>query len=103
MIFLQATMSSEPTSPQPVSSPKVEDTIRQALDQYFQVLGDQRPHALYDMVISAAERPLLAYVMARYQGNLSHAAQALGITRFTLRAKLRAHGLIETPKERAAP
>lgn len=103
MISLQATMPLEPNSPPPVSTPKVEDTIRQALDQYFQVLGDQRPHALYDMVISAAERPLLAYVMARYQGNLSHAAQALGITRFTLRTKLRAHGLIEAPKERSVP
>ena len=60
-------------------------------------------HALYDMVISAAERPLLTYVMARYQGNISHAAQALGITRFTLRTKLRAYGLIEPPKERSGP
>jgi Fis family transcriptional regulator len=103
MISLQVTMPSEPSSREPVSAPKVEDTIRQALDQYFQVLGDQQPHALYDMVISAAERPLLAYVMERYQGNLSHAAQALGITRFTLRTKLRGHGLIPSPKERSAP
>ncbi len=103
MTSLQATMTSEPNSPQRVSSSKVEDTIRQALDQYFQVLGDQPPHALYEMVISAAERPLLAYVMDRYQGNLSHAAQALGITRFTLRSKLRAHGLIKPRKARSTP
>jgi Fis family transcriptional regulator len=54
------------------------------------------------MVMTAAERPLLIYVMDRYQGNLSHAAQALGITRFTLRSKLRAHGLIAAPKERTS-
>ncbi len=99
----QVTMPSEPSDRQPVASPKVDETIRQALDQYFQVLGDQRPHALYEMVMTAAERPLLIYVMDRYQGNLSHAAQALGITRFTLRSKLRAHGLIAPPKEHPLP
>lgn len=75
------------------SSPSIHDTVRRALDQYFTALGDQAPHALYDMVIHAAERPLLEYVMQRYQGNVSHAAKALGITRNTLRKKLTQHRL----------
>ena len=79
-----------PTSSKPQ---RIDDTIRQSLDHYFQTLGDQSPHALYDMVIGAVEAPLLAYVMQRYGGNVSHAAKALGITRNTLRKKLIAHNI----------
>ncbi len=88
MIFLRETMSSNSNKP-----PRIDDTIRQSLDHYFQTLGDQSPHALYDMVIGAVEAPLLAYVMQRYHGNVSHAAKALGITRNTLRKKLAAHNI----------
>ena len=73
--------------------PRIDDTIRQSLDHYFKTLGDQSPHALYDMVISAVEAPLLAYVMQRYGGNVSHAAKALGVTRNTLRKKLANHSI----------
>lgn len=73
--------------------PSIEDTVRRALEHYFQTLGDQTPHALHDMVVRAAERPLLDYIMSRYGGNVSQAARALGITRNTLRKKLHEHGL----------
>ncbi|MEY3632624.1 MAG: hypothetical protein RI937_822 [Pseudomonadota bacterium] len=69
----------------------IDETIRRSLDQYFKTLDGQRPHALYDMVIQAVERPLLDYVLAQYQGNISHAASALGLTRNTLRKKLAQH------------
>lgn len=75
------------------AAPNVGDTVHKALEHYFNTLGDQAPHALYDMVIQAAERPLLEVVMARYHGNISHAAKALGLTRNTLRKKLQLHGL----------
>lgn len=81
------------------SAPRIDDTIRKALDHYFHTLGDQTPHALYDMVVSAAERPLLAYVMQRYHHNVTHAAKALGITRNTLRKKLEQYGLIAIEKK----
>ncbi len=71
----------------------IDTTIRRALDQYFKTLDGQSPHALYDMVIQAAERPLLDVVMTRCRGNVSHAAAALGITRNTLRKKLALHQL----------
>jgi len=82
------------------SIPKIDVTVRKALERYFQTLGDEKPHALYDMVISAAERPMLEYVMARYSGNVSHAALALGITRNTLRKKLAIHS-ISSPSPKA--
>jgi Fis family transcriptional regulator len=86
-------MSSPSSNNDAGSPPNLDDTIRQALDHYFALLGDERPHALHEMVISAIEKPLLAYVMERYVGNVSHASVALGITRNTLRSKLKLHGL----------
>jgi Fis family transcriptional regulator, factor for inversion stimulation protein len=86
--------SSNTTPDQPdTNGPRLDETVRLALDHYFKLLGDQSPHALHDMVMDAVEKPLLCYVIERYAGNVSHASQALGITRSTLRAKLKRHGL----------
>ena len=87
------------TTPDGSTAPRIDDTIRKALDHYFHALGDQKPHALYDMVVSATERSLLAYVMDRYHHNVTHAAKALGITRNTLRKKLDQYGLITAEKK----
>jgi Fis family transcriptional regulator len=75
------------------NGPRLDETIFHALEHYFKLLGDQSPHALHDMVMDAVEKPLLQFVVQRYAGNVSHASQALGITRSTLRAKLKRHGL----------
>jgi Fis family transcriptional regulator len=49
---------------------------------------------LYDLVIGEVEGPLLAQVMAYVRGNQSRAAALLGISRGTLRTKLKAHALL---------
>lgn len=91
-------MPSDSNKTDAMAVPRVGQTVREALDHYFRTLGDQSPHALYDMVISATEKPLLEFVMARYNGNVSHAAKALGITRNTLRKKLELYGLYGVTK-----
>jgi Fis family transcriptional regulator len=78
-----------------MSKKKVEAIIRESLEEYFRNLRGTEPHGMYDMVIQAAERPLLEAVMQRTQGNQSLAAQWLGINRNTLRSKLLAHKLIK--------
>ena len=52
------------------------------------------PVDLYDLVIGEVEGPLLAQVMAYVKGNQSRAAALLGISRGTLRTKLKAHALL---------
>ena len=64
---------------------------RAACEQYFEDLDGARPHALFEMVTQAVERPLLQFAMARAAGNQSAAAELLGINRNTLRKKLVQH------------
>jgi Fis family transcriptional regulator len=78
-----------------VSQTPIERSIRSTLEQYFQDLRGTEPGGVHEMIIRAAERPMLEVVMARAQGNQSLAATWLGINRNTLHRKLREHGLLE--------
>jgi Fis family transcriptional regulator len=78
-----------------VTRKHIDACIRESLELYFKDLRGAEPHAVYDMVISVVERPLLEVVMQRAEGNQSRAAEWLGINRNTLRRKLLEHKLIK--------
>ena len=63
--------------------------VHKALDEYFKDLDGEQPHAVYEMLLSCMEKPLLEYVMNRAGGNQSKAAEILGLNRNTLRKKLK--------------
>ena len=73
----------------------IADSVRTTLEQYFDDLRGAEPQAVHDLIIRAAEKPLLEVVMRHAQGNQSKAAAWLGINRNTLRRKLLEHQLIE--------
>jgi Fis family transcriptional regulator len=75
------------------SGETLEQCVLRSLEQYFEDLDGSRPHALFEMVTTAIERPLLQFAMARSAGNQSAAAELLGINRNTLRKKLQQHKL----------
>lgn len=72
----------------------IEECIRDSLDVYFKDLRGVEPAAMYEMILSVVERPLLEVVMKQADGNQSRAAEWLGINRNTLRRKLLDHKLI---------
>jgi len=78
-----------------MSKKNIQDCIKDNLEGYFQDLRGAEPHAVYDMVVNAVERPMLEVVMQRAEGNQSKAADWLGINRNTLRRKLLEHKLIK--------
>ena len=49
---------------------------------------------VYNLVISEVELPLLTSIMHHARGNQSLAAKMLGLSRGTLRKKLKTHGLL---------
>ncbi len=77
-----------------MSKEDIQHVIQKSLEEYFADLDDQTPSGIYDMVLLTVEKPVLEVVMARADGNQSHAAEMLGINRNTLRKKLLQHGLL---------
>lgn len=71
------------------------DSVRQALENYFNQLKDQAPDNLYELVLAEVEVPLLDAVMEYTKGNQSRAAILLGLSRGTLRKKLKIYGMLD--------
>ena len=76
---------------------RLDEALTAALDSYFEHLGNQTPHAVYEMVTLAMERTLIPYALNRCEGNLSQTALLLGITRNTLRKKIQIHNIPINP------
>lgn len=67
--------------------------VERSVEGYFDRLNGQRPSELYELVLSQVERPLLEVTMRTTRGNISKAAEYLGLNRATLRKKLQKYGL----------
>jgi Fis family transcriptional regulator len=74
---------------------QIDACVRDSLEQYFKDLRGAEPHSLHDMILAAAEKPLLEVVMKHADGNQSRAAEWLGVNRNTLRRKLVDHKLLK--------
>jgi len=75
-------------------SSEIADCVKRTLNRYFRDLDGEVPHAIYDMVLQAAEKPMLEVVMKHANGNQTVAADMLGINRNTLRRKLTDYDLL---------
>jgi len=71
------------------------DSVRQALESYFSQLKGQTPNNLYELVLAEVEMPLMEAVMEYTKGNQSRAAILLGLSRGTLRKKLKIYGMLD--------
>lgn len=69
------------------------ECVRDALSHYFRQLDGYDASDLFDLVMSEVEAPLLESVMEHTRGNLTRAANILGINRGTLRKKLKQYNL----------
>jgi Fis family transcriptional regulator len=71
------------------------DSVRQALENYLSHLKGQMPSNLYELILAEVEAPLMEAVMDYTKGNQSRAAIVLGLSRGTLRKKLKQYGLLD--------
>jgi len=77
-----------------MSKSNLDICVRESMQTYFNDLGGEQPHMVYDMLIKAVEKPMLEVVMQHAQHNQSKAAEWLNLNRNTLRKKLKEHNLI---------
>lgn len=69
------------------------DCVKLALDAYFRDLDGHAAADVYRMVLSEVEPAIFRTVMHYAEGNQTRAAEMLGITRCTLRKKLKQYGI----------
>jgi Fis family transcriptional regulator len=88
-----STTNAEPNGAQKVQAAPLRELIRETLEDYFKQLDGTHPANLYELVLEEVELPLLQFVMNFTEGNQSKAAEHLGISRGTLRKKLKHYKL----------
>lgn len=73
----------------------LKEYVHFVMKNYFANVGNQVPNNIYEMVLAQIEPPLLQAVLDFTRGNQSKAAILLGLSRGTLRKKLKCYGLIK--------
>ncbi len=68
-------------------------SVKHALDNYFSNLDGHEPSNLYQLLLEEVEKPLLERVLLHTSGNQTKTATILGISRGTLRKKLKQYHL----------
>lgn len=71
------------------------ESVRRAVENHLASLGGQPINELYDIVLAEIERPFFEVVLKHTKGNQSKAAIILGLSRGTLRKKLKMHGFLD--------
>ena len=69
------------------------ECVEAELKRYFELLDGQKPSELHKMVVGETEHALLEVVLEKTEGNQTRAADYLGMSRGTLRKKLKLYGL----------
>jgi Factor for inversion stimulation Fis, transcriptional activator len=72
----------------------LKELVKQQLDRYFNELDGEVPSELYDLVIGQVEHALLESALEQTANNQSKAAEILGISRGTLRTRMKRFGML---------
>lgn len=68
--------------------------VTEIMEHYFANLKGEEPRHVYDFFLDEIEEPLLTVVMKYTRNNQSEAARLLGLSRGTLRTKLKKYGML---------
>ncbi len=69
------------------------ESVRRSMQSYFDDLDGHEASELYSLFMQEVEKPFFEVVMQHTNGNISHAAEMLGMNRVTLRNRLKKYGL----------
>ncbi len=69
-------------------------SIEQSIDQYLRILDNPETANLYALLLEQLEEPLFKRVLKYARNNQVRAAKLLGISRGTLRKKMKCYGML---------
>lgn len=78
-----------------LSAITLKQAVRDTLKNYFINIGNEQPVDFYSILLEEIERPLLEVLINHTHYNQVRMAQILGISRGTLRKKLKQHGMLD--------
>lgn len=82
-----------PSSKPDSHAPCLREVVARSVQQYLDDMGRTPPDDLHERIIQEVEKPLVETVMKHTGGNQSRAAEILGVTRSTLRTRIKRYGL----------
>jgi Fis family transcriptional regulator len=83
-----------PSSNDAIEGISLRENVTQILKHYFANLKGEEPKHVYDFFLDEVEEPILNIVMKYTKNNQSEAARILGLSRGTLRTKLKKYGML---------
>lgn len=78
-----------------LSSITLRQAVKDTLKNYFTNIGGEQPIDFYSILLEEIERPLLEVLINHTHYNQVRMAQILGISRGTLRKKLKQYGMLD--------
>lgn len=78
-----------------LSSTTLKQAVKDTLRNYFTNIGTEQPVDFYSILLEEIERPLLEVLINHTHYNQVRMAQILGISRGTLRKKLKQYGMLD--------
>lgn len=85
--------------PHKPDSTRLKEEVRNTIRHYLQDMGSTEPEHVYRKLLSEVEPPLIEEVLRYTRGNQSRAARVLGMTRNTLRTRIRRYGIRKPGKQ----
>lgn len=73
----------------------LKQAVKDTLNNYFNNIGNEQPVDFYGILLEEIERPLLEVLINHTHYNQVRMANLLGISRGTLRKKLKQYGLLD--------
>ena len=88
-------MSNKITSNETLETITLKQVVKDTLRNYFTNIGGEQPVDFYGILLEEIERPLLEVLINHTQYNQVKMATILGISRGTLRKKLKQYGMLD--------
>lgn len=86
-------METTPVNNSAANGENLSNHVRQCVESYFTQLNGHDSSELYQLILSAVEKPLLETALKHSDFNQSKTAKVLGLSRSTLRKKLDQYGI----------